>query len=60
MAPLAPGNDFALACAITFARMYADLPEGPLEVHVMHDARRKLRVDAEPELEERRPRRLAG
>jgi AraC-like DNA-binding protein len=31
------GNDFALACAVTFARTYADLPEGPLEVHVTHD-----------------------
>jgi AraC-like DNA-binding protein len=33
---LQAGNDFALACAIRFARMYADLPEGPFEVHVMH------------------------
>jgi AraC-like DNA-binding protein len=30
------GNDFAVACAFRFARMYADLPEGPVEVHFMH------------------------
>ena len=36
VAPVATGNDFALACAVTFARMYAEVPEGPLEVHVMH------------------------
>ena len=36
VAPLPTGNDFALACAITFARMYAAVPESPLEVHVMH------------------------
>ncbi len=29
-------NDFVVACAITFARMNADLPELPLEVHLMH------------------------
>jgi AraC-like DNA-binding protein len=29
-------NDFVVACAITFARMYADLPEMPMEVHLMH------------------------
>ncbi len=33
---LPAGNDFAVACAFTFARMYADLPEGPLEVQFMH------------------------
>ncbi len=36
VAPIPAGNDFAIACAITFARMYADLPEGPLEVQLMH------------------------
>jgi AraC-like DNA-binding protein len=36
VAPVPAGNDFAIACAITFARLYADLPEGPLEVQLMH------------------------
>jgi AraC-like DNA-binding protein len=29
-------NDFVVACAITFSRMYADIPEHPREVHLMH------------------------
>jgi AraC-like DNA-binding protein len=29
-------NDFVVACGITFARMYADLPAVPNEVHLMH------------------------
>ena len=40
---LPAGNDFAVACAVTFARMYADLPEGPLEVHFMHTEATKFR-----------------
>jgi AraC-like DNA-binding protein len=35
VAPLPAGNDFAMACAITFVRMYADVPEVPVEVHFM-------------------------
>jgi AraC-like DNA-binding protein len=34
--PVPAGNDFAVACAITFARMYADLPSGPSEVQLTH------------------------
>jgi AraC-like DNA-binding protein len=29
-------NDFVAASALTFARMYADVPEHPTEVHLMH------------------------
>jgi AraC-like DNA-binding protein len=29
-------NDFVVASAITFARLYVDLPGAPLEVHLMH------------------------
>ncbi len=29
-------NDFVVACWITFSRMYADVPEHPREVHLMH------------------------
>jgi AraC-like DNA-binding protein len=29
-------NDFVVASAITFARFYAEIPEVPLEVHLMH------------------------
>jgi AraC-like DNA-binding protein len=36
--PSRAANDFAIACAATFARRYAHVEQPALEIHLMHDA----------------------